>query len=182
MIIDVHTHIGINPENGHKTVALDLVNAMKKAGVTHALVLAFEFDKRSGITTEELIQELHSYPTLFPIGTASPFSLTREKLSRIGDLLKKNRIWGIKLYLGYEHFYPDDERLWPLYELCSSLGKPIIYHTGFLWDPGKVGLAKYAHPLAIDDVASRFPQLKIVIAHMGNPWFADCAVVPACGR
>ncbi len=30
-----------------------------------------------------------------------------------------------------------------------------------------------AHPLHIDRLASLYPKLKIVIAHMGNPWLVD---------
>jgi len=40
-------------------------------------------------------------------------------------------------------------------------------------------LLKYSHPLNIDEVANRFTHLKIVMAHMGNPWLLDCAAVMA---
>jgi hypothetical protein len=36
---------------------------------------------------------------------------------------------------------------------------------------------RFSHPLAIDDLAFRFPALKIVMAHMGNPWIQDAAEV-----
>ncbi len=34
-----------------------------------------------------------------------------------------------------------------------------------------------AHPLAFDRVASAFPRLKMVLAHMGHPWHADALSV-----
>ena len=36
---------------------------------------------------------------------------------------------------------------------------------------------RYAHPLVMDEVAMAFPDLKIVMAHIGHPWHADCFVV-----
>ncbi len=177
MIIDTHTHLGTLHE-GHKFTADDLVADMEKGGVDFALVFALEFSQQDGIiTTEELIETTRTHKNLFPIGTVSPTSFTQERQTQIESLLKSDALKGIKLYLGYEHFYPNDERLTPLYEMCSKYGKPIIYHTGFFWDPGKRGLIKYAHPLGVDDVATQFPDLKIVIAHIGNPWITDCAVV-----
>ena len=35
----------------------------------------------------------------------------------------------------------------------------------------------YAHPRHIDRVAMRFPELRIVMAHMGHPWQTDCITV-----
>jgi predicted TIM-barrel fold metal-dependent hydrolase len=34
-----------------------------------------------------------------------------------------------------------------------------------------------ANPILMDDVALMFPDLKIIIAHMGHPWVHECAVV-----
>jgi hypothetical protein len=36
---------------------------------------------------------------------------------------------------------------------------------------------KFSHPLTVDDLAFRFPDLKIVMAHMGHPWLWDAAEV-----
>jgi predicted TIM-barrel fold metal-dependent hydrolase len=54
---------------------------------------------------------------------------------------------------------------------------PVIFHTGDTLATERSAKVKYAHPLAIDDVATDFPRLKIVIAHLGNPWLVDCAEV-----
>ena len=35
----------------------------------------------------------------------------------------------------------------------------------------------WAHPRHMDRVATAFPDLKIVMAHMGHPWQVDCIVV-----
>jgi predicted TIM-barrel fold metal-dependent hydrolase len=38
---------------------------------------------------------------------------------------------------------------------------------------------KYAHPLAVDEVAVEHRRARFVIAHMGNPWMMDAAEVVA---
>jgi predicted TIM-barrel fold metal-dependent hydrolase len=36
---------------------------------------------------------------------------------------------------------------------------------------------RFAHPLAMDEVAAAFPELRIVMAHLGHPWQADTFMV-----
>ena len=36
---------------------------------------------------------------------------------------------------------------------------------------------KFAHPLIIDEIAIKFPKLKMVLAHLGHPWHTDCISV-----
>ena len=36
---------------------------------------------------------------------------------------------------------------------------------------------KFAHPLIIDEIAIKFPKLKMVLAHLSHPWHTDCISV-----
>ena len=66
-------------------------------------------------------------------------------------------------------------RLQVVYELAIEFDVPVMFHSGDTYTPkGKV---RFAHPLHIDDVAVDFPDLKIVICHVGNPWIRDCMEV-----
>lgn len=108
------------------------------------------------------------------------FSKTVE-LKYVGELtqlLCEERVVGLKFYLGYEEYSANDERLFQLYEYCEKHEVPIMFHTGVL-EAGSTGLLEYSHPLQVDRVATRFPNLDIVMAHMGNPWLIDCAAVLA---
>jgi len=63
----------------------------------------------------------------------------------------------------------------PLYEVLQELGAIALFHSGQTGigagTPGGGGIRlKYANPLALDDVAADFPDLKIVIAHPSFPW------------
>jgi predicted TIM-barrel fold metal-dependent hydrolase len=82
---------------------------------------------------------------------------------------------GIKIYLGYNAVYAYDPVHFPLYELAQHYNVPVAFHTGDL--AGGHGQLKYAHPLTIDDVAGRFPKVRFVICHCGNPWIQDAIEV-----
>ena len=40
-------------------------------------------------------------------------------------------------------------------------------------------MLKYSHPLAVDEAAVRFPRVRFVLAHCGNPWITDAVAVAA---
>jgi len=81
----------------------------------------------------------------------------------------------IKLYPGYQWFYPHDARLDPVYEFAHKVGIPIMIHQGDTLDPN--GRVKYARPLEVDEVAVRFRDVRFVLCHLGNPWVEELAEV-----
>ena len=82
---------------------------------------------------------------------------------------------GFKIYLGYQPVYADDPLYHPVYELALKLGLTVVFHTGDTAVP--TGRLRYSHPLTVDDAAVSFPDLRMVIAHFGNPWMLDAAEV-----
>jgi len=69
-----------------------------------------------------------------------------------------------------------DERCFPIYEKCVELDVPILIHFGFTLPTAPL---KYGDPVPLDEVALRFPDLKIIAAHCAFPWFWQLAVVVA---
>lgn len=173
MIIDSHTHLGMG--NGHEFTSDDLLSSMKQAGIDYSFVIADKMGD-SGLSTDEAIAMTINSEKLYAIGNVEIASFDQNQLEKLCDHLTNKKIIGVKLYLGYEAFYAYDERLFPLYQFCSENGYPVIYHTGVL-EVNYQGAFKHAHPLTIDEVAVQFPDMKIIIAHMGNPWIMDCAAV-----
>jgi hypothetical protein len=87
------------------------------------------------------------------------------------------REFGMKALKIYPHagFYPNDPRLTRTYDLCSDLGIPVVFHTGpkaVRWQS-----MKYDQPIHVDDVATNFPDLKIVMCHGGYPWTEEFIAV-----
>ena len=68
---------------------------------------------------------------------------------------------GLKLY-PTTGFYPDDEIVYPLYEVCCDHDVPVLLHQGH--SGGRLK-SKYGHPIHVDSVAADFPDLKIIMGH-----------------
>ena len=82
---------------------------------------------------------------------------------------------GIKLLPMYAGFYPDDRRLDPLWRYAQRHGLPVLLHTGTTF----VAQAPLACtlPRHLDAVATRFPEVKIIMAHLGHPYEHEAVVV-----
>ena len=75
---------------------------------------------------------------------------------------------GIKLGPNYQDFEPLCDEALAVYGHAERLGLPILFHQGA--SPIRFAPLRYTHPLVTDEVAIRFPELRIVMAHMGHPW------------
>jgi predicted TIM-barrel fold metal-dependent hydrolase len=65
------------------------------------------------------------------------------------------------------------ETLAQLYAAAAQAGLPMMVHTGTSIFPGARN--RFADPMALDDVACDFPDLRIILAHGGRPLFMDTA-------
>jgi len=98
-----------------------------------------------------------------------------EAVTEARRLVETYDVKGFKFHPTMQHFYPNDERFYPLYDVIQASGAISIFHTGQTaigsGQPGGAGLRlKYSNPLHLDDVAADFADLKIVLAHPSMPW------------
>jgi len=82
---------------------------------------------------------------------------------------------GIKLGPNYQVFDPLEPRAMDIYAKAQKMGLPILFHQGT--SGLRTRPLRYTHPLYMDEIATAFPDLRIVMAHMGHPWQADCIAV-----
>ncbi|MDP3997799.1 MAG: amidohydrolase family protein [bacterium] len=180
MIIDAHTHIGnISQRSGQSVSMTDLLRSMDEAGIDMSLIIADAMDLgdgRQGLSANDLVKQRGENKRLRVIGNVSINRNLKKQLRELGRMAEAGEIVGIKLYPGYEDYYPIDKRLWPVYEFCQLNNLAAVFHTGVLME-GTNGVLQQVHPLKIDEVAVKFPGLCIVMAHLGNPWLLDAAAV-----
>ena len=98
-------------------------------------------------------------------------------LECFASVLRMKECLGLKLYPGYNTVSLNDPCHDPYYELAEQFDVPVVIHTGEL--AGNSGLLKYSHPLNVDELAVRFPRVRFVMAHCGNPWITDAVAVAA---
>jgi predicted TIM-barrel fold metal-dependent hydrolase len=81
---------------------------------------------------------------------------------------------GIKLGPNYQVFDPLSPAALRVYKLAERHGLPILFHQGA--SPVRDAPLRFAHPLVMDEVAIRFPELRVVMAHLGHPWQRETIV------
>ena len=175
MIIDVHTHLNNYDESrlvSAEKCLEQLQESMAYNKVDHAFVLTSYRVNEHRPSVSQVVETTRHLKNVHVVAGISFLNYRERDLREIADFLKDRRVIGLKLYPGYEPFYPHDKRCQVIYDLAMEFDVPVMIHTGDTFNPkGKV---RYSHPLNIDDVAVDNPELKLVVCHVGNPWIRDC--------
>jgi predicted TIM-barrel fold metal-dependent hydrolase len=84
------------------------------------------------------------------------------------------RLKGIKLLPMYAGFYPNDRQFDHLWQYAAKHGLPVLLHTGTTF----ISQAPLACtlPRLLDDVATRFPDVRLILAHLSHPYEGECVV------
>jgi len=115
---------------------------------------------------------------LVAVGSVNP-RLVRDAAGETSRLLERLGIRMLKLHPPHQLFaangYRDaDDALARIYATAQAAGLPVMIHTGTSVFPGARN--RYSDPMAADDVAVDFPDLKLILAHAGRPLFMPTAV------
>lgn len=178
MIIDCHTHLNHYHDESVDDLAGCLTRmqtAMRRNRVDVALVLTSYKVLPGRPSTQAVVEATRHLPNIHVVAGVSYRTFGEADLESWRGLLQAGELKGLKLYPGYEPFYPADPKLAPVYQLAEEFDVPVMIHCGDTYAP--TGKVKYAHPLNVDEVAVDFPRVKFLICHLGNPWFRDCMEV-----
>lgn len=190
MIIDVHTHLSSRRQwgepflqlfdtgaSGHGSIDLDVTPEKHWQAVQPASrAIVFGINSIAlGMNTpdEQIAQYAADHPDkIIGFMSVDPNSDTAlEQIDRAVDM----GLRGIKMSPVYQHYDPNAAAAQRVHERAQALGLPILTHAAFH------GIADtpmhWANPLHYDRVALDFPDLKIILAHIGLPWFTDAMVV-----
>lgn len=146
---------------------------MDEGGIDYAVVLAELAPITTGISDNENVAEFCSKsPRLIPFASINPYTTSRptEELER---LVRDQGFQGLKLYPTYQHYYPNDSMIYPLYAKAQELGIPVMLHIGSSVFVGS--RLKYGDPIYLDDVAVDFSELILIQCHSGRPFWYDKA-------
>jgi len=104
------------------------------------------------------------HPQLVPFVAADPWVLSIEEMqTHIREMVDCQGAKGIKVHPVLQRFYMYDERMLPIYRICVEMGIPIIAHSGPSRD-----VNQYAEPKSFAKTLKAFPELRLVLAHMGG--------------
>ncbi len=135
-------------------------------GVDYACVVAELSHITTGVCTNEQVGDFcRGRSKLVPFCNINPYIH-----ANLGDELRHKvedeGFRGLKLYPSYQHYYLNEHRMYPLYQIAQDLDIPILIHTGSSVFKGS--RMKYGNPLHLDDVAVDFPRLNLIMAHSGR--------------
>jgi predicted TIM-barrel fold metal-dependent hydrolase len=181
---DVHLHLSQwwpdLPRTGYRNdldyTVPGLLAEMDRAGIASGLALpVFE-----GPTAEESLRESvanarASGGRLRPVATVDPTRGRAAIEAAVRSWEGVPELAAVKLFPGYQPFYPHDPVLAPLYEYAARRRLVVMVHQGdTLWPDGRI---KFARPIEMDEVAVQYREVPFVLCHLGNPWVEEAAEV-----
>ncbi|MDR1941472.1 MAG: amidohydrolase family protein [Endomicrobium sp.] len=138
----------------------NLFKYMDEAGISRSVIACVASRPQQVVSINDWLFSIKDY-RIIPFASMHPyFADYKEELKRIKDNAR-----GIKIQSEFQLFYVDDEQAFPMYEELQKLQIPVLFHCGIeLSSPGEVR----SSPDRILKVITKFPELKVIGAHMGG--------------
>ena len=181
MLIDCHVHLnnyhaseGETPRPTEANVER-LFQTMAEHSVDHAIVLTsykVDVDRPS---VEHVLEILAHDPRTTVVEGLRWRGDSRTDLFHMEERIRDGLVKGIKLYPGYDAYAINDPSLESVFRIAEKHDVPVMIHTGDTYS--KTAKVRMAHPLLVDDIAVDYPEVRLVMCHLGNPWFQDAAEV-----
>ena len=147
---------------------------MREAGVEKFVVVALTSRHLNFSFPNEFIAEYVERHKERAVGFASVDPNDPKAVEQLKYAVKELHLKGVKLAPPYQAFHPHSDEAQAIYRAASDLGLVVMFHQGGGNFPRAVH--EYANANLLDKVARDFPELKIIIAHIGQPWYFE--VVP----
>ena len=157
-----------------KADAPSIVAAM--APVDRAIVFALNYAETVGIASDDATTAtaVRRYPDELT-GFSCVDPRRPDALERLRHAHQELGLVGVKYGPIYNGVPLDDARLVPIFGYCAANDLPVTMHMGTTYT--RLYAAELGRPLAVEDVALRFPDLELVMAHMAHPWYEECIAV-----
>lgn len=202
MVIDCHTHVWQTPEQLGSVDLGELSAADRKAAmrsslsgrvsrqspgseadgtrgltqaVDKAIVLGFRSKYLGAVVPNDFVS---SYVGASPnrlIGFAGIDPTEESALDDLANARDALKLRGVLVSPSGQDFHPTDSRAMRVYERADALRMPVVFHPGGLMN--EQSKLEFARPFLIDEVARAFPNLRIVVAQLGQPWVDECVVL-----
>jgi len=142
----------------------ELVDAMDAAGVEKAIITT---------TAEKPSSHALSFPEAHPERFVLSAQLDPRRgmkaLRALEAIVRDQPVVLARITPFLINLPPNDKVYYPAYAKCIELDLPIAINTGL---PGPPMPGACQDPIHLDEVCSFFPELKLVMAHGADPWWA----------
>jgi uncharacterized protein len=190
VIVDIHTHVGEYPGHIEERFAaqareawpdvklggtLDEHYAGALAGVDRCVVLAFNAPAAGFVVPNDYVAEYVARDPERLVGFGAVDPSASDAIDELERMKHDLGLAGCKLGPIYQALDPLGPEFLRVCGALERLELPLLIHQGTTF--ARAGSLLQARPILLDEVALRFPELRIVIAHMGHPFFEETVAV-----
>ncbi len=153
----------IDEASAEKAVIVNLchreaVKAMNFEGIGDDLAAKLKASNEWVCQIAEDYRELEAF-----VGIDPSILSSSEMVTHVNDMVKDFGARGVKVHPVHQKFLMHDNRLLDVWGKCQDLGVSVIAHCG----PAREGV-QYGSPESFIPTLESFPELKVVICHMGG--------------
>lgn len=174
MIVDCHTQIWDSTARWGRAAAPSVSIVAEPARhleavdtVDRAIVLAFKSVHLDAEIPNRFVADYVRRHASKLVGFAGIDPTDPDCLAEVALAQEQLGLKGVTLSPSLQNFHPADTRALEVYEECARRGLPVIFEQNHRHPAARM---EFARPVLLDEVASEFPRLRIVVAHMGFPW------------
>jgi predicted TIM-barrel fold metal-dependent hydrolase len=151
------------------------LEAMDAGGVAQSLLTAWVGPQGPLISNDEVAACVRAAPDrLIGVGSVD-LSRPREAVREVRRCVRELGFKGIRALPWLWQLPPTHSRFYPLYSECCELGVAFCTEVGHT---GPLMPSEFGRPIPyIDQVAIDFPELVIVVGHIGYPWTEEMIAV-----
>ena len=170
--IDAHTHFGKKGKGLPPNTPEERIKVMDEIGmdamITCPPYASISRDRTYDDANKFILDVMRKYPGRF-FGLARINPHFRKKAVKRAEKALREGFWGIKFHPRNEAFPINSRELvFPIMEKVEEYGGLVLFHTGEI---------VYSHPTLVGDVADHFPDIPIIIGHLGGAFYDDAILV-----
>ena len=149
-VIDAHAHLGSFPIFGEDLDAEGLIGIMDEYGIERSVV--------SALPNSLTLEAIRKHPDRV-VGLVRVNPLDEAAVELVNRAIEDWGFHGVKMNPLFNNFLPDSDAVDPVMEAAGCHCVPVLMHCGH---------PPWSLPWSFERLADRFPDVTIVMAHMGH--------------
>ncbi len=169
MILDGHIHVEKRSDN-----PAGLVGRLEEAGIEGGVIISLspptdDSPDDPGERLDDVLRRTAGHEMLFPFFWIDP--LHPGAPDQVAAAVERG-VAGFKV-IPHNHL-PGDDRAMVVYRQIADAGKPLLFHSGILWDGRPSG--NFCRPCNFEALLD-VDGLRFALAHISWPWVDECIAV-----
>ena len=135
-----------------------------------SVVLGYRSQRTGALVPNELVAEYVAAKPKARLGIGAVDPLMDDPVGQINQISDLGLV-GVTMSPAGQGFHPTHSQAMRVYERCCELGMPIFITLHAPMDTQAV--LEFGRPMLWDEVARNYPDLSILIGHLGHPWIDE---------